>query len=140
MPMYYKMTSMKKSPKKAKSDMMPDKITEYDKYPYGLSISLNYDSLKKLGYKAEDFKVGGEIMLQATAKVERLSMSESMGNHMDENVSMQITDIYLEMGKGKKKTMKDAMKGKKSSGDGMGIAAGSDGNPSMPSNPHGKIY
>ncbi|MBA4315610.1 MAG: hypothetical protein C0422_09845 [Alcaligenaceae bacterium] len=70
------------------------------KYPYGLELHLNSESLKKLGIGPNQFpKVGGEMMLHATVKVESVGASESAGSEgPDAHMTLQITALELEGG------------------------------------------
>lgn len=68
------------------------------KYPYGLELHLNSESLKKLGIGPDQFpKIGSELMLHATVKVEGMGVSESANNKgPDSHMTLQITAMELE--------------------------------------------
>jgi hypothetical protein len=93
------MVNMKLSPAEAKSMLggccAP---TEADapKYPYGLSISLNDDTLKKLGI-TELPNVGAKMKLVAVVEVCSTSQYAEQDG-VDKNVSLQITDMELDTG------------------------------------------
>lgn len=57
-------------------------------YPYGLSITLDKDSLNKLNLKLANFKIGDTIMVLAQTKVTSISQSEEYGP--ESNLSLQI--------------------------------------------------
>lgn len=88
------MQSMKLTPKEAKAEASyesPDKAPEY---PYGLSICLDEEALKKLGMKDLP-DVGGRMRLEALVTVCSKSQYENQGG-ADSNLSLQITDMELE--------------------------------------------
>ena len=62
-------------------------------YPYGLSITLEKESLAKLGKSAADYKMGDKVAISAVAHVKSISSSqyEDGGNH--ESVTLQITEM-----------------------------------------------
>jgi hypothetical protein len=68
------------------------KTVERDDYPWGLRITLNDETLKKLGIALP--KVGSEMMLAGKVKVLSTSMRED-GEDSYSSVEMQITDIGL---------------------------------------------
>ncbi len=89
------LTSMKRAVKKAKSDKAYPTSTQ-DPYPYGLSISLDEDSLKKLDIDISDYSVGDELELHAKVKVRSLRQSESETSGKDRSMDLQVTDMCLE--------------------------------------------
>ncbi len=64
--------SMKRT-KAEKKSTSPEVATPYegDDYPYGLEISLEKESLAKLGLDIDDFVVGGEVEIICHAEVTR---------------------------------------------------------------------
>lgn len=66
-----KMVDMKMSSKP--KDKLVSSIGGGD-YPYGLAISLNKESIKKLDLEPEDLVVGGEIEFKVVAKVTESAM------------------------------------------------------------------
>lgn len=68
------------------------KTVERDDYPWGLRITLNNETLKKLGISLP--KVGAEMMLAGKVKVLSTSTRED-GDDSYSSVEMQITDIGL---------------------------------------------
>lgn len=83
------LTSMKRS----KSDNSETEL-EAPEYPYGLSISLDDESMNKLGL-GELPAVGDEMMVMAKVKVQSASESEYEGEGKSRNVTFQITDMGL---------------------------------------------
>jgi len=69
-------------------------MMEYPQYPYGLSIRLDNDSLKKLGIK-ELPEVGEKMTVIAKVEVTSASQNKSTGGD-SKNVELQITDMCLE--------------------------------------------
>ncbi len=68
------------------------------KYPWGLSLHLEKDALKKLGRDADDFEVDDVVFVRAKARVTSLSKSaNSSGDEKNESqsVGLQITDLAL---------------------------------------------
>lgn len=51
-----------------------------EEYPWGLEISLNEDSIKKLKLDVENMSAGDKVYFAAEAKVTRLALNESL-NH-----------------------------------------------------------
>lgn len=90
-----KLHSMKMS-KKEKKDNMPKAVGSSDgpNYPYGLRLSLNDDSLKKLGIKSLP-KVGAKMTVHAVGEVCAVSQHESE-NHEDRHVEIQIHDLGVD--------------------------------------------
>lgn len=68
------------------------KTVERDDYPWGLRITLNNETLKKLGIPLP--KVGGEMLLCGKVKVLSTSTRED-GEETNSSVDLQITDIGL---------------------------------------------
>jgi hypothetical protein len=101
------MPSMKLSPKKQKKPAQIETIRE--EYPYGLRLSLDADSLKKLGMTVDDFNLDDKIVVTGLAKVESLNKRSALQGTDYEDVSLQITDLYL-VKKGSKKTLKQVKK------------------------------
>jgi len=101
--MPHNMTSMKMSKKKAKTSHMCE--TDAQRYPYGLQIELNDDSLTKLGM-TDLPSVGEEMIVVGVAKVTSVSQRDS-GQNKTRNVSLQLE--AMEVGPVNEKTMVDAV-------------------------------
>ena len=101
--MFAKMVSMAKTPEEVQQDMadMPavapaGKISG-PKYPYGLCLSLDDESLKKLGLDGDLPEVGEVLQFSAIARVTSASMNERENgvgaSDMCCRVELQITDM-----------------------------------------------
>lgn len=79
------------------------KMAEYKEpeYPYGLKISLQNESLKKLGLK-ELPEVGKKMMLHAMVECCAVSKYDSKEGGEVKSLELQITD--MELGSAKKKS------------------------------------
>ncbi|HHN8389738.1 capsid staple protein [Morganella morganii] len=75
-----------------------------DEYPYGLRISLENDTIEKLGTAVPD--VGESIELHGVAKILSKSVNEREGKK-SVYVELQITDMAL--GSGSEKTATDVL-------------------------------
>ena len=97
------MKDMALSASEAKEDtMLCPSSTDDDggpKYPYGLCLDLNDDSLKKLGLDASKLNIGDEIAVTAVAKVTRISRYEEQKD-VDNNVGLQITTMEANLASG----------------------------------------
>lgn len=93
-----KLVSMKID-RKAREKMMdaPTLATEGPQYPWGLSLSLEQESLKKLGLSVGELEVGQEVSVIAKARVVSLSSNQSEGNDKNESASLQLTDVCVEL-------------------------------------------
>ena len=97
-------------PKRKVSDQPTVEVAERERYPYGMSITLGTDALKKLGYSAQDFKVGGKVVVSAKATIESLRISENPKARND-SVELQITDFkFVDKHAGQVTTLKKAKK------------------------------
>ncbi|TDY26300.1 hypothetical protein B0G81_6810 [Paraburkholderia sp. BL6665CI2N2] len=96
-----KLVSMERTEaeKKAAEDRWKEQADEGPDYPYGLCISLGSDELAKLGIKDLP-SIGAEMSLTATVKVTSVSSSESERGDGYKSVSLQITQMALDDGKG----------------------------------------
>lgn len=86
------MTDMRRTPSE-KSEMTMCVPSEY---PYGLSISLDTESLKKLNVDFDSIEVGGIYHLFVLAKVTAKSCNENEGGESNERVEMTLTHIAAE--------------------------------------------
>jgi hypothetical protein len=87
------LTSMELSPAEAKEETSPE--AEAPKYPWGLCIELNEDSLKKLGITSLP-AVGATMSIVAKAEVQSASESQYQGDKDTRmSVSLQITDMAV---------------------------------------------
>ncbi len=88
------LVSMKKSKAEKKASTPMVEQSSGEDYPYGLSISLDADTIKKLGL-GDSLKVGDVVELRAKAKVRSMSQSSSEGRE-SRDLSLQITDLCVE--------------------------------------------
>lgn len=91
------MVDMSISPKEEAEKMStmigaPVAMPNQPRYPYGLSISLEKDSLEKLDVDTSDWKVGDVFHLHALAKLTRISQNENEHGE-DCSVGLQITHL-----------------------------------------------
>lgn len=69
--------------------------TDGPKYPWGLNICLNNDSLEKLGVKSLP-AVGTEVTIVAKALVASTSENATEGDGTRSSMDLQITDMQLD--------------------------------------------
>lgn len=81
---------------KEKNEAMVIGSSEQERYPYGLRLDLNNDTLDKLGIKKLP-TVGTVLMFEAKAKVVGSRQSATEGSE-NRSVELQITHIDLEDG------------------------------------------
>jgi hypothetical protein len=81
---------------KAKSESMVIGTSDQERYPYGLRLDLNNETLEKLGMKKLP-SVGTVLMFEAKAKVVGSRQSATEGSE-NRSVELQITHIDLEDG------------------------------------------
>jgi hypothetical protein len=67
---------------------------EHQEYPYGLTINLEDDSMRKLGITTTP-KVGTEMMVTAKCVVKSVSSSQHEGNETESRLCLQITDMSI---------------------------------------------
>jgi len=111
------MKDMKISRKNAdtKTEAVGPAATDSPEYPYGLSVHLNHDSLKKLGLHKNPPQVGDKLHLHAHAHVTS-TRQEANGEH---HVELQLRKLDLkdntpgeeEMHEGMHKAVDKAVKG-----------------------------
>jgi hypothetical protein len=95
---------MKMTKKDHKANEAPTAIGESDeKYPYGLTISLENESIAKLGMSPLP-KVGESFQLDAKVMVKSVRESERINGKPEKSVELQITHMYLGKGNTKDKT------------------------------------
>lgn len=92
------LVSMKMSREEAKEYNTIETSDDGPRYPYGLRIDLNDDSLEKLGITALP-KVGTEMTITAKVMVTSVSAYDSQGGEAEQSVGLQITDMEIGAGK-----------------------------------------
>ena len=108
-----KMIDMKRTAaeRKARDKMYEGKIGGED-YPYGLGVSLDHDSLTKLGIHDLP-KVGSKIMLHAHAHVKSAREESREGGQKTRHVELELRHMNVEGGKPgapKKDTSEEGMR------------------------------
>ncbi len=107
------LVNMKKTKKEVKDDLKPTIAVDVPKYPYGLSINLEEESLVKLDM-TDLPEVGDSMNLIARVTVESVQSSERQGGKKHRSLHLQITDLALEAdNKGKIKTAAEELYGDK---------------------------
>lgn len=86
--------NMETTPAEAKEYTQPS-VADAPKYPWGLCITLNDDSLDKLGVKTLP-AVGTEVTIVAKATVSRTSENATEGNGNCATMDLQITDMQID--------------------------------------------
>jgi hypothetical protein len=100
--MNIKMVSMERP----KPQNMEKKVAEpvstdsyYEKYPWGLRLTLNNEDLDKLGIKINDYDVNSEIKIDAKAIITQVSSRQSSDGvnnaNSDNSLELQITDLSI---------------------------------------------
>lgn len=91
-----KLVSMKISAAEAKKMTEPSSLVEdRPRYPWGLQVNLDKDSLEKLGIGDELPGVGEKYLLVAMVDVTSVSSNQSEGGS-NRSVGLQITSMCLE--------------------------------------------
>lgn len=90
-------TATEQKDNKEKYCCMPD--GSGPKYPWGLNLTLETETLAKLGKNASDFKVGSEIPITVLAKVTSISMSEREDGGKHQTVGLMCCQMDLGDGK-----------------------------------------
>lgn len=91
--MAQKMTDMKFTKADKKERMAGMEVGGND-YPWGLTITLDAQALKKMGIE-ELPDAGDECQMQAIGKVTRVSQSANANDENDRSVEIQITNLAL---------------------------------------------
>ncbi len=87
---------MKLTKREAKK-LVPVEATSADrpKYPWGLQITFDRESLKKLGKSVDDFDVGQRVTFVCIAKVTSLSKRDNESGEGSQDVTLQIQKINM---------------------------------------------
>jgi major coat protein len=89
-----KLTNMKQEVEKPQSSECCAMKPDSPKYPYGLKLYLDNESLKKLGIETLP-EVGSVVQITATAEVCETASNESQLYGDNKNMGLQITDMAL---------------------------------------------
>lgn len=84
-----------KERKEEAAEMMPGGKPKGPEYPYGLQLTLNEETLSKLGIE-ELPRVGDELRVEAVAKVTSVSMRSDKSDEDERCVNLQITELARE--------------------------------------------
>lgn len=97
------LVDMKRTKKEAK-DNSPEvaKSSMEEKYPWGLSITLEKESLEKLGIDVSKCGIGDKVMIEAECEVSNISMSERIKGQDQKTLGLQITRMAVDTSKKKK--------------------------------------
>lgn len=77
----------------------PCAVVDPPAYPYGLSITLNDETITKLGLAALP-AAGQKMMLHARVEVTSVSQYEQKDNDKERSIGLQITDMAVEADRG----------------------------------------
>lgn len=89
-----KLMNMKSTAKSEGMGLPSSVAADPPTYPYGLTISLDNESLAKLGIENDLPEVGDKLIIMAHATVQSVSSSESEGDKSPrQSVTLQITDM-----------------------------------------------
>lgn len=78
-----------------------------DPYPWGLQLSLEKDSLKKLKISAKDQEIGAKVGISGKGEITHISTSAGQEGE-SESISIQITDLELSKPAASAKSAKSA--------------------------------
>lgn len=91
--MSHKLISMKLSKKEAKAEFSPEKANDGPRFPHGLTIHLDDDSMKKLGFDSLP-DVGEEFTVVGVGPVESANENKRQ-NGIDRSMSIQLQKIEI---------------------------------------------
>lgn len=94
--MKHEMVSMK-LPKKKRRRSYASPVSSLPEYPWGTTITLENDALKKLGI-TDLPEIGEEVMLHGMGKVTRLAESSSAVGKDNKSVEIQLTRMEVAFG------------------------------------------
>lgn len=102
-----KLKSMKVSKAEAEESSKPSPEVDRPRYPYGLQVRLDNDSLEKLGIALPE--VGKNLMLLARVSVTSVSSNKNLVGGNYSSAELQITDMCLETDEGEGKDAADKL-------------------------------
>ena len=88
-------------PKPDKEETKPMTVDDeyYEKFPYGLRISLNDEDMQKLGMSSSGFNVEDIMLLKAKVLITNVSSEQNMNSNgvvkVRDRMELQITDLSL---------------------------------------------
>lgn len=95
--MTMKSMAMSQKDRKKYSEPKMASSSKGPRYPWGLEISLDDDSLKKLGIDVSEMSSGAEVVLQGKAKIASISTNDNDGKKRS-SLGLQITHMDLSVG------------------------------------------
>ncbi len=63
------------------------------RYPWGLEITLDKDTISKLGINVADYSAGDVVEFTAKAEISSISKRDTVGSGADKSMGLQITDL-----------------------------------------------
>jgi len=85
-----------KRPKKKENVDSPEISGGYEKYPWGIRLTLENEELKKLGMNIKNFPVGKTCKIEGEAEVTSVSENENIDDKESrESVGLQIKKIAI---------------------------------------------
>lgn len=106
------MSRPKPEVKEERVTLAPEGDSYYEKYPYGLRISLRNEQLEKLGIDVTKYKAGDTGILNAkvifTEVCSRDMLGDSNESKKDNSMEIQITDLEVTNSEDFEKSFKEA--------------------------------
>lgn len=94
------LVNMKMSPEEAKEECGMPEPADAPEYPWGLTLSLNDESMTQLGMTTLP-AVGSKVRITAMATVTSTSADTTQGGETEKRTGLQITDMELASDAGK---------------------------------------
>ena len=115
-----KIVDLKRTKKEAKKLETGNEVamTSQEKYPYGLSINLDDNTLKKFDIDGSEFKAGQKLKIAGIAIIENIERRERIKEKPTSYIRLQITNMGLEKVKPNSssiRSLKQILKNKQSS-------------------------
>ena|SRR5579859_5842099 len=104
------MVNMELDEKEGKKESVEAMENLEPKYPWGLQISLDNESMEKLGIEDEKFKVGEEYTIECRVKVIGVNEDETINDGVRKNMRCQIVEMEWSEGDGTTEPEKMAKK------------------------------
>ena len=70
-------------------------IDDKPEYPYGLTITLNQESIEKLGIDAKSLKIGQAFKVLAEAKIKEIREVKENGDVQEHSIELQICEMDM---------------------------------------------
>ena len=85
----------KKEAKKQYGDTPVESTENRPKYPWGLTINLEDDSLKKLDMEIADYTVGDKLKFECEASVSSIEESQYEGSPNHQSIRLQVRKMEI---------------------------------------------